>query len=102
MVYRQRATGTESLVLAIMKFTCYVIIYFVNTHIFVNNKSSSNSQLINGKSRDLQKVPEHMSEIVNFMFKDGNSGCGHQSVSSAFPGRMDCGESLSRPSILSL
>ena len=41
----------------------------------VHDKSSSTSQLIAGKSRDLQKSLRYFSGIVTFTFKVGTRGC---------------------------
>ena len=62
-----------------------VILLFcsINTQSFVHDKSSSISQFINGKSRDLQKLLRYFSEIVTSTLKVGTVG---QFASPLFPG----------------
>ena len=50
---------------------------------FVHDKSSSISQLINGKSRSLQKILRYLSGKVTSTFKVGTGG---QFASPSFPG----------------
>ena len=46
-----------------------------NTQSFVYDKSSSISQFIGGKLRNLQKLLGYLSEIVTSTFKVGTGGC---------------------------
>ena len=48
----------------------------INTQFFVHDKSSSISQFISGKSRNLQRVLRYLSGIVTSAFKAGTGGCG--------------------------
>ena len=48
----------------------------VNTQFFVHDKSSSVSQSINGKSRNLQKLKRYFSGLVTSTFKVGPADCG--------------------------
>ena len=57
-----------------------------NTQSFSHDKSSSNSQLMKHKSRDLQKLLRHLSRIVTSAFKDGTGGCGSRSLHSGGTG----------------
>ena len=43
---------------------------------FAHDKSSSISQSISGKSRNLQKLLWYLSGIVTSLFKTGTGGCG--------------------------
>ena len=54
----------------------------INTQFFVYDKSGSISRFINGKSRNLQKLPRHLSGIVTSTFKAGTAVWGGRSVSS--------------------
>ena len=56
---------------------------------FVDNKSSSTSQLIKGKSRDLEKLLRYLNGIMTSTFKDGTSDCAGWLVSPSFPGYGD-------------
>ena len=58
-----------------------------NPQSFVHDKSSSISQLIRDKSRDLQKLLRYLSGIVTSLFQDGTGYCGGWSASSSFPDR---------------
>ena len=59
---------------------------YINTQSFVHDKSSSISQFIHGKSRDLQKLLQYLSGIVTSTFKAGTGGCGGQFAHPPFPG----------------
>ena len=48
----------------------------INTQSFVHDKSSSISQFINGKSRNLQKLIRYLIGVVTSAFKVGPAGCG--------------------------
>ena len=52
-----------------MRFTLYILLLAsINTECFVHNKSISTSQLIKGKSSDLQKLLRHFNGIVTSTF----------------------------------
>ena len=74
------------MVLVIMKFISVVLLCSINRKSFVHNKSSSTSQFLKGKIRDLQKWLRYLSGIVTSAFKDGTGGCAGQPLSSTFPG----------------
>ena len=61
--------------LVIIKFTPVVLLrYYINTWSFVHNKSSSVTQFISSKSRNLQKLLRYLSRIVTSTFKVGTAG----------------------------
>ena len=79
-------TETKCLVLVIMKFTPVTLLRCsINTQSFVQDKSSSTSQFIKVKSRDLKKLLQYLSGIVTSMFKNSTGGCAGQSASPGFP-----------------
>ena len=53
---------------------------------FAHNKSSSISQLIKGKSRDLQNLLRFLSEIVTSTYMVGTGSRAGCKESSSFPG----------------
>ena len=63
---------------------CYYDVLSIDN--FCHDKSSSNSQLIIGISRYLQKLLRYLSEIITSTFKDDTGGCGGRMVSPRFPG----------------
>ena len=70
------------------------------TQYLVHNKSSSISQLIRGKSSDLQKLLRYLSGIVTSVFKGSASGHGGRSPPSG--GTDGCGGLISVFSIIFL
>ena len=69
--------------LVITKLTPVTLLsYFINTQSFFHDKSSSISQFIDGKSRDLQKLLRYLSGIVTSTFKFGT---GSRFASPSFP-----------------
>ena len=72
----------------IIKFTpaCYYDVLSIHS-LLPNNKSSSISQFVNGKSRNLQKLLRCLSGIVTSTFKVGTVGCPGRFTSPGFPGR---------------
>ena len=56
--------------------SCYAIIIFSKYTVFSDDKSSSISQFINGKSRNIWKLLRYLSGIVTSRFKAGTAGCG--------------------------
>ena len=52
----------------------------INTQYFVHDKSSSISQFISGKSRNLRKLLRYLSGIVTSEFKASTAGCGGSDV----------------------
>ena len=76
-------TGKQSFVLVITKFTPAMLLFCsVNAQSFVHDKSSSISQFVNGKSKDLQKELRYMIEIVTSTCKIGTGG---RFASPSFP-----------------
>ena len=70
--------------LVIIKFTTVILLFCsINTQSFVHDKSSSNSQFINGKSTYLQKLLRYLSGIVTSIFQVGTGG---RFASPSFPG----------------
>ena len=68
--------------LVIIKYIPIVLLrYYINTQSFVHNKSSSVTQFISSKSRNLQKLLRYLSGIVTSTFKVGTAG---RFVSSSF------------------
>ena len=58
-----------------MQFTFVMFLYYsINTQSFAHDKSSSVSQFISGKSRNLQKLLRYLGEIVTSTFKIGTAG----------------------------
>ena len=56
--------------LVIIKFIPVILLFCsINTHSFIHDKSSSISQFIKGKSRNLQKLPRYLSGIATSTFK---------------------------------
>ena len=71
-----------------MQFTAVVLLLCSpNTQSFVHDESSLISQLIKGKSRNLQKLQRYLSGIVTLLFQDVTGGRGGWSAYSSFPGR---------------
>ena len=69
-----------------MKFTPVALLRCsINTQSFVQDKSSSTSQFIKVKSRDLKKLLQYLSGIVTSTFKNSTGGCAGQSASPGFP-----------------
>ena len=69
-----------------MKFTPVTLLRCsINTQSFVQDKSSSTSQFIKVKSRDLKKLLQYLSGIVTSTFKISTGGCAGQSASPGFP-----------------
>ena len=69
-----------------MKFTPVTLLRCsINTQSFVQDKSSSTSQFIKVKSRDLKKLLQYLSGIVTSTFKNSTGGCAGQSASPGFP-----------------
>ena len=69
-----------------MKFTPVTLLRCsINTQSFVQDKSSSTSQFIKVKSRDLKKLLQYLSGIVTSMFKKSTGGCAGQFASPEFP-----------------
>ena len=61
--------------LVITKFTPVMLLFCsINTQFSAHDKSSSISQFINGKSRDLQKLLGYLSRTVTSMWKVGTGG----------------------------
>ena len=69
-------TGTQSLASFIRNIAPVIILCSDNTQSSVQDKSSSISQSINGKSRDLQTLLQYLSGIVTSTFKTGTGSCG--------------------------
>ena len=70
--------------LVITKFTPIMLLFCsINAQSFLDDKSSSISQFINGKSRDLEKLLRYLSGIVISTCKVGTGG---QFASPSFPG----------------
>ena len=70
--------------LVITKYLPVMLLFCsINTQSFVHNKSSSISQFINGKLRDLQKLLRYLSGIVSSTCKVCNGG---QFASPSLPG----------------
>ena len=82
-VWDMKFSASNHEISSVMLFWCSI-----KTQSFVHNKSSSTSQFIKGKSRDLQKLLSYLSGIVTSTFKDGTGGCADW---SAFPGFPGCG-----------
>ena len=69
-----------------MKFTPVTLLRCsINTQSFVQDKSSSTSQFIKVKSRDLKKLVQNLSGIVTSTFKNSTGRCAGQSASPGFP-----------------
>ena len=70
-----KATSGLSLVLVILKsMPVMLLLCSTNIQAFVHYKSSSTSQLLKGKSRDLQKLLRYLSGIMTSTFKVGTGG----------------------------
>ena len=70
-----KVTSGSSLVLVILKsMPVMLLLCSSNIQSFVHYKSSSTSQLLKGKSRDLQKLIRYLSGIMASTFKVGTGG----------------------------
>ena len=68
-------TGKQRLVLVIVKLTPIMwSSSSINTQCFGHLKSSSNLKLINGKSRDLQKLLKYFNGTISSVFNDSIAG----------------------------
>ena len=68
-------TGKQRLVLVIVKLTPIMwSSSSINTQCFGHLKSSSNLKLINGKSRDLQKLLKYFNGTISSVFNDSIGG----------------------------
>ena len=72
--------------LVILKSIPVMLLWFyINTHCFVHDRSSSASQFNKGKPRDLLKLLIYLSRIITSIFKGGTGGCAGLSVSPGSP-----------------
>ena len=73
--------------LVVIKFTSVMVLSCpINTQSFSHKKTTSTSQFIKGKLRDLLKLLRYFNGMVTSTFSDGTGSCAGWSPSPGFPG----------------